>query len=67
MLITKSTREVPLEVVVVVPPLVFVFIYPLGVLVAPNGMVLLGVISCWSRVIIVLVFSFLLGIIQPMG
>jgi hypothetical protein len=71
MLTSKSTREVHLEVVVVVPPLAF-FIAPLGVLVplvlvAPNRLVLLGVISPWSWVIIVSVFSFLFGIIRLMG
>jgi len=51
MLTAKSTREVRSEVVVVfVPPLLFVDIVPLGVLVtlilvAPNRLVLLGVIS----------------------
>jgi hypothetical protein len=49
MLNTKGIREVRLEVVVV-PPLAFVVISPLGVLVplilvAPNRLVLLGVIS----------------------
>jgi hypothetical protein len=72
MLTAKGTREVRLEVVVVVPPLVFVVISPLGVLVplilvAPNRLVLLGVVSPWSWVIIVSVFSFLFGIIRLMG
>jgi hypothetical protein len=53
MLTTKSAREVHLEVVVVVPPLAFVFIVPLGVmvtlvLVSPSGLGLLGVIPPWS-------------------
>jgi hypothetical protein len=52
MLTIEGTREVHLEVVVV-PPLAFVFISPLGVLVplilvAPNRLVLLGVVSPWS-------------------
>jgi hypothetical protein len=64
---TKGTREVRREVVFV-PPLVFSFISLLGVLiplilVAPNMLVLLGVISPWSWVIIVSVFSFIFGII----
>jgi hypothetical protein len=65
-LTTKSAREVCLEIVVFLP-WSFVVVVPLGVLVAPNGMVLLGVISSWSQVIIVSVFTFLLGIIQLMG
>jgi hypothetical protein len=53
-------------------PLAFVVIVPLGVLVnpilvSPNRLVLLGVISSWSWVIIVFVFHFLLGIIRLMG
>jgi hypothetical protein len=72
MITAKSTREVLLELVVVVPPLAFVFISPLGVLVtlvlvSPNRLVLLGVISPWSWVIIVSVFSFFFGIIWMMG
>jgi hypothetical protein len=64
----NNAREVHPEVVVVVPSLVFFFIVPLGVLVtlvlvAPSRLVLLGVISTWSWVIIVLAFSFLFGII----
>jgi hypothetical protein len=49
-LIAKRTREVHPKIVVFVLLLAFVFIVPFGVLVAlilvaPNGMVLLGVIS----------------------
>jgi hypothetical protein len=71
MLTAKGTREFFLEVVVV-PPLEFFVISPLGVLVplilvAHNRWVLLGVISPWSWVIIVSVFSFIFGIIQLMG
>jgi len=49
-LTTKSAREVRLKVFVVVPPLVFVVIVPLGLLVSlilifPSRFVLLGVIS----------------------
>jgi hypothetical protein len=70
-LTTKSAREVSPKIVVVLP-LSFVIIVPLGVLVAliifaPNGMVLLGVISYWSRVTIVSIFPFILGIIRLMG
>jgi hypothetical protein len=72
MLTTKSTREVHLEVVVFFPPLAFFVISPLGVLVPlilipPSRLVLLGVVSPWSWVIIVSVFSFLFGIIRLMG
>jgi hypothetical protein len=72
MLTAKRKREVRLEVVVFVPPLVVVVISPLRVLVtlvlvAPSRLVLLGVISPWFWVIIVSVFSFLFGIIQLMG
>jgi hypothetical protein len=71
-LTAKTAREVRPEVVIVVLPLVFVVIVPLGVLVtlilvAANRLVLLGVISTWSWVIIVSAFSFLLGIIRLMG
>jgi hypothetical protein len=44
-LTTKSTREVLPKIFVVVLPLSFVFIVPLGVLVAPSEIVWLGVIS----------------------
>jgi hypothetical protein len=72
MLTAKSPREVRMEVVFVVPPLAFVVIVPLGVLVtlilvAPNRLVFLGVIFPWSRVIIVSIYPFPLGIIQLMG
>jgi hypothetical protein len=68
----KRARKVCLEVVVFVPPLMFIVMAPLGVLVtlvlvSPNRLVLLGVISPKSGVIIVSVFSFLFGIIQLMG
>jgi hypothetical protein len=71
-LTAKGTREVHLEVVIVIFPMVFVVISPLGILVplilvAPCTLVMLGVVSPWSWVIIVLVFSFLFGIIRLMG
>ena len=49
----KSAREFSMVVVVVVPPLAFVFIAPLGVLVPLilfllSRLVLLGVIPSWS-------------------
>jgi hypothetical protein len=68
-LTTKGTREVCLNIVVVLP-LAFVVISPLGVLVplvlvSPGRLVLLGLVlvSSWSRIIIVSVFSFLFGIV----
>jgi hypothetical protein len=56
----KNSREVRTEVVVVIP-LEFVVIVPLGVmvtliLVSPSKSILLGVISTWSSVIIVSFF-----------
>jgi hypothetical protein len=71
MLTAKGTREVHLEVIVV-PPLEFVVISPLAVLVplilvAPSRLVLLGVVSPWSWVTIVSFFPFLFGIIRLMG
>ena len=72
-LTTKGTREVFLKIFVILP-LAFVVIAPLGVLVplilvAPNRLVLLGVVlvPSWSWIIVVSVFSFLFGIIQLMG
>jgi hypothetical protein len=70
-LTAKGTREVCLKIVVILP-LVFVVISPLGVLVplilvSPDRLVLLGVIPSWSWIIIVSVFSFLFGIIRLMG
>jgi len=68
-LTTKGTREVFPKIVGVLP-LAFVVIAPLGVLVplipiAHDRLVLLGVVllSSWSRIIIVLVFPFLFGIV----
>jgi hypothetical protein len=70
-LTTETIREVRPEIFFVLP-LSFVVIVSLGVLVAlilvpPNEMVLLGVISSWSWVIIVLVFPFMFGFIRLMG
>jgi hypothetical protein len=64
----ENAREFYPRIVVVLPWL-FVFFVPLGVLVSPNRMVLLGVISSSSWVVVVFVslFSFILGIIQMMG
>jgi hypothetical protein len=72
MLTAKGTREVRLEVVVVVPPLAFFVTSPLGVLVplilvSPSKLVLLGGVSPWSSVITVSIFPFILGIIQLIG
>jgi hypothetical protein len=71
-LTAKSAREVCPKVFVVFLPFTFFFIVPLGVLVtsilvSPSRLVLLGVVSSWSRVDIVSFFSFLLGIIPLMG
>jgi len=70
-LTAKGTRESGFNSIVISPltPIVF---SPLGVLiplvlVAPSRFVLLGVVSAWSRVIIVWVFPFLLVIIRLMG
>jgi hypothetical protein len=66
-LMTKATREVCPKIVVILP-LVFVIIYLLRVLVplilvSLGRLVLLGVISSGSWIIIVLVFSFIFGLI----
>jgi hypothetical protein len=72
-LTTKGTREGGPNIVVV-PSLMFVVVSPLGVLiplvlVAPDRLVLLGLVlvSSWSRIIIVPIFSFLSGIVRLMG
>ena len=72
-LTTKGTSEVGSNVAVVLP-LVFVVFAPLGVLiplvlVALDRLVLLGLVlvSSWSVIIIVVIFSFLFGIVQLMG
>jgi hypothetical protein len=67
----KGTGEVGSKVIVIFP-LTHVVLAPLGVLiplvlVAPSRLVLLGVISALTWVVIVLVFSFLFGIIRLMG
>jgi hypothetical protein len=66
-LTVKSAREVHPEIFIVFLPLAFVVIIPMGVLVtlilvSPSRLVLLGVVSTWSRVIIVLVFPFFLAL-----
>jgi hypothetical protein len=60
--------------IIVVPSLMFFVVAPLGVLiplvlVAPDRLVLLGLVlvSSWSRIIIVSIFSFLFGIVRLMG
>jgi hypothetical protein len=70
---TKGTREGGPNIVVV-PSLTFVVVSPLGVLiplvlVAPSRLVLLGLVlvSSWSRIIIVPIFSFIFGIVRLMG
>jgi hypothetical protein len=71
-IITIKSARVFIPNIVVVLPLSFVIIVPLGVLVSlilvpPSRMVLLGAISSWSWVTIVSIFSFILGIIRVMG
>jgi hypothetical protein len=68
----KSIREVSSEVIVLLLSWLIVIVSPLGVMVAlilvpPDEIVFLGVISIGSQVVIVSVFPFLLGIIQRMG
>ena len=66
-LTAKGTGEVGSKVIVIFP-LKFVVVSPLGVLsplvlVAPSRFVLLGVISALTWVVIVSFFSFIFGII----
>ena len=66
-LTANGTGEVGSKVIVIFP-LMSIVISPLGVLsplvlVAPSRLVLLGVILALTLIVIVLVFSFLLGII----
>jgi hypothetical protein len=68
-LTTKSTREDGFNIVM---PLAFVVITPLGVLVslvpvAPNGLVLWGLIPALTGVVVIPVPSFLLGIVRWMS
>jgi hypothetical protein len=70
-LTTKGTGEVGSKVIVIFS-LTFVVVSPLTVLsplilVAPSRLVLLGVISALTWVVIVLIFSFIFGIIRLMG
>jgi hypothetical protein len=58
-LTTKGTREDGLNII---PPLSFVVISPL-VLVAPSGLVLWGLIPALTRVVVIPIPSFLLGIV----
>jgi hypothetical protein len=71
-LTAKGKREVGSNIVFL--PLFFVVVSPLGVLiplvlVAPSRLVLLGLVlvSSWSGIIIVAIFSFLSGIVRLMG
>jgi hypothetical protein len=64
-LTTKGTREDGFNII---PPLAFVVISPLGVLVplvlvAPSGLMLWGLIPTLTRVVVIPVPSFLLGIV----
>jgi hypothetical protein len=66
---TKGTREDGFNII---PPLAFVFVAPLGVLVplvlvAPSGLMLWGLILALPRVVVIHVPSFLLGIVRWMG
>jgi hypothetical protein len=68
-LTTKRTREYGFNII---SSLDFVVIAPLGVLVslvlvAPNGLVLWGLIPTLTRVVVIHVPSFLLGIVRWMG
>jgi len=70
-LTTKGTRKVGSKVIVIFPlmPIVvfpLVFLHPL-VLVSPSRLVLLGVILTLTWVVIIMVFSFIFGIIRLMG
>ena len=70
-LTTNGTREVGLKIIVI-SPLMFIVITALGVLislilVAPSRLVLLGMISALTWVVIVPIFSFIFGIIRLMG
>jgi hypothetical protein len=67
-LTTKGTREVGFNIIVI-SPLTLIIIASLGVLipfvlVAPSGLVLLGLIPALTWVIVVPVSSFLFGIVQ---
>jgi hypothetical protein len=67
-LTTKGAREDGFNII---PPLAFVGISPLGVLVplvlvAPSGLVLWGLIPPLTRVVVITVPSFLLGIVRWM-
>jgi hypothetical protein len=70
-LTTKGTREVGFNIIVI-SPLMPIIIAPLGVLiplvlVAPSGLVLLGLIPALTWVVVVPVSSFLFGIVRWMG
>jgi hypothetical protein len=70
-LITKGTREVGFNNIVI-SPLTPVIISPLGVLiplvlVAPNGLVLLGLMPGWNWVVVVPISTFIFGIVRRMG
>ena len=64
-LTTKGTRGGGFNII---PPLAFVVVAPLGVLVslvlvAPSGLVLWGLIPALTRVVVIPVQSFLIGIV----
>jgi hypothetical protein len=68
-LTTKGTGE---DCFNIIPPLAFIVISPLGVLVplvlvAPSGLVLWGLIPALTRVVVIPIPSFLLGIVRWMS
>jgi hypothetical protein len=70
-LTTKGTREDGFNIIVI-SPLAFIIIAPLGVLVplvlvAPSGLVLWGLIPALTWVVVISVPSFILGIVRWMG
>jgi hypothetical protein len=70
-LTAKGTREYAFDIIVI-SPLTPIFISPLGVLiplvlVSPSRLVLLGLILALTWVVVVLVSSFIFGIVRRVG
>jgi hypothetical protein len=70
-LTTKGTREDGFNIIVI-SPLEFIIIAPLGVLVPlvrvdPSGLVLWGLIPALTWVVVIPVPSFFLGVVRQMG
>jgi hypothetical protein len=68
---TKGTREFGFNIIVIYP-LVFIIISPLGVLVplvlvSPSGLVLWGLIPSLTWVVVIHVSSFIFGTVRWMG